>query len=68
MGGFIGNELFSSIYLNDASSIGFTSTNPLTITEHNEKNKDERVANIIPKYGQEHDCHETEANGDRNRR
>ncbi|KAI9576054.1 hypothetical protein GQX74_014537 [Glossina fuscipes] len=37
---------------NDANSIGFTSTKPLTITEHNEKNKDDKVASIIPKYGQ----------------
>lgn len=39
---------------NDANSIGLTSTIPLTITEHNEKNSDDSVASIIPKYGQLH--------------
>lgn len=56
-------------YRNDANSIGFTSTIPFTITEHNEKNNDEHVANTMPKCGHEHDltnCVRV-TNGDRNR-
>lgn len=32
--------------------MGFISTNPLTITEQSEKNKDDNVAKMMPKYGQ----------------
>ena len=32
--------------------MGLTSTNPLTITEQSEKNSDDNVAKIMPKYGQ----------------
>lgn len=45
-------------YLNDANSMGFTSTRPLTMTEHNEKNSDDSVASMMPKCGQEHDRNE----------
>lgn len=38
-----------------ANSIGLTSTNPLTMTLHKEKNRDESVASTSPRYG--HDPH-----------
>lgn len=40
-------------YRNEANSIGFISTNSLTITEHNEKKNEDNVAKSIPNNGHE---------------
>lgn len=44
--------MWKEIYLNAANSMGFTSIRRFTITEHNEKNKEDNVAKTMPKYGQ----------------